>query len=68
MLGPFSFRGFPGCLLMSYDWHQNRYSPQNFFKVARLQSEFCTDYFLSYEFSYEKCCEIIPEAFDPLFW
>ena len=27
-------------------------------KVARLQSEFCTKYVLSYEFSYEKCSEI----------
>ena len=37
-------------------------------KVARLQSEFCTkDFFLSYEFSYEKCPEISPEIFEPFF-
>ena len=31
------------------------------FKVARLQSEFCTrDSFFAYEFSYEKCSEISP--------
>ena len=37
-------------------------------KVARLQSEFCTkEIFLSYEFSYEKCPEISPEIFEPLF-
>ena len=39
-----------------------------FFKVARLQSEFCTkDFFLSYEFSYENCPEISPGNFEPLF-
>ena len=39
-----------------------------FFKVARLQSEFCTkDFLLSYEFSYEKCSESSPEIFEPLF-
>ena len=37
-------------------------------KVARLQSEFCTkDFFSSHEFSYEKCSEIFPEIFEPLF-
>ena len=37
-------------------------------KVAHLQSEFCTkDFFSSYEFSYEKCSEIFPEIFEPLF-
>ena len=37
-------------------------------KVARLQSEFCTkDFFSSHEFSYEKCSEIFPENFEPLF-
>ena len=37
-------------------------------KVARLQSEFCTkEFFSSYEFSYEKCSEIFPEFFEPLF-
>ena len=37
--------------------------------VACLQNEFCTkDFFLaSYEFSYEKCSEIFPEIFEPLF-
>ena len=40
----------------------------HFLRVARLQSEFCTkDFFLSYEFSYEKCSEIFPEFFEPLF-
>ena len=39
-----------------------------FVKVARLQSEFCTkDFFSSHEFSYEKCSEIFPEIFEPLF-
>ena len=34
--------------------------------MARLQSEFCTkDFFLSYEFSYEKCPAILPEIFEP---
>ena len=38
------------------------------FKVARLQSEFRTkDFLLSYEFSYEKCPEISPDFFEPLF-
>ena len=37
-------------------------------KVARLQREFCTkDFFSSHEFSYEKCSEIFPEMFEPLF-
>ena len=37
-------------------------------KVARLQSELCTkDFFLSYEFSYEKCPDIFPEIFEPSF-
>ena len=37
-------------------------------RVACLQSEFCTkDVFSSYEFSYEKCSEISPEMFEPLF-
>ena len=37
-------------------------------KVARLQSEFYTkDFFLSHEFSYEKCSEIFPEILEPLF-
>ena len=36
-------------------------------KAARLQREFCTKIFLSYEFSYEKCSEISPEFFEPLF-
>ena len=40
----------------------------HFVKVARLQSEFCTkDFFSSHEFSYEKCSEIFPEIFEPLF-
>ena len=40
-----------------------------FIKVARLQSEFCTKdfFFSSYEFSHEKCSEISPEMFEPLF-
>ena len=39
-----------------------------FVKVAHLQSEFCTtDFFASYEFSYERCSEIFPEIFAPLF-
>ena len=38
------------------------------FKVARLQSEFCTkDFVSSHEFSYEKCSEIFPENFEPFF-
>ena len=38
------------------------------FKVARLQSEFCTkEFLLSYEFSYEKCSEIFPKIVEPLF-
>ena len=37
-------------------------------KVARLQSEFCTErFFSSHEFSHEKCSEIFPENFEPLF-
>ena len=37
-------------------------------KAVRLQSEFCTkDLCSSYEFSYEKCSEIFPEIFEPLF-
>ena len=44
------------------------YGHHAFFKVARLQSEFCTkDLFSSHEFSYEKCSEIFPEIFEPLF-
>ena len=36
--------------------------------MAHLQSEFCTkDFFSSYEFSYEKCSDIFPEFFEPLF-
>ena len=31
-------------------------------KVACLQSEFCTKYFLSYEVSYEKCFESFPKV------
>ena len=39
-----------------------------FLKVARLQNEARTkDFLLSYEFSYEKCSEIVPEIFEPLF-
>ena len=38
-------------------------------KVARVQSELCTkDFFLNYEFSYEKCSEIFPEVFEPLYF
>ena len=36
-------------------------------KAARLQSEFCTRFFSSHEFSYEKCSEILSEIFEPLF-
>ena len=36
--------------------------------MARLQSEFCTkEFFLSYEFSYEKCSDISPESVEPFF-
>ena len=36
--------------------------------MARLQREFCTkDFFSSHEFSYERCSEIFPEIFEPLF-
>ena len=36
--------------------------------MARLQSEFCTkDFCSSHEFSDEKCSEIVPEMFEPLF-
>ena len=37
-----------------------------FVKVARLQSEVCTNFVLSSEFSYEKCSEIVPEKCVPL--
>ena len=50
---------------------QKKKSPwrQKNVKVARLQSEFCTKdiFFSSHEFSYEKCSEIFPENFEPLF-
>ena len=42
---------------------------REYIEVACLQSELCTKYlfFLSYESSYEKCPEISPEIFEPLF-
>ena len=37
-------------------------------KVAHLQSDFLHEIiFLSYEFSHEKCSDICPEMFEPLF-
>ena len=36
------------------------------FKVARLQSEFCTRIVLSYDFL-QKCSEIVPDILEPLF-
>ena len=36
-------------------------------KVAQLQSEFCTKDVFELRISYEKCSDIFPEMFEPLF-